>query len=71
MPTSFHCAGVEIAHIATLLGYRGTVLVYNSTQQVDMEQIQDMLHSLEVTSILSAGLAVYTNRGLPHFTNLQ
>lgn len=45
-------AGVEIAHIATLLGYRGTVLVYNSTQLVDVEQVQDMLHSLEVSSIL-------------------
>ncbi len=43
--------GVEVAHIATILGYRGTVLVY-STQILDMEQIQEMLRSLEVTSKL-------------------
>lgn len=45
-------AGVEVAHIATLLGYRGTVLVYN-TQPTDIEQIQQRLLSLEVRSILN------------------
>ena len=44
--------GVEVAHIATILGYRGTVLMYNSSSLVDIEQVQDMLHTLEVSSIL-------------------
>lgn len=44
-------SGVEVAHIATILGYRGTVLVYNSTQLADIEQIQDMLRSLEVSNV--------------------
>lgn len=52
-----HLSGVEVAHIATILGYRGTVLVFN-TQPTDIEQIQKKLLSLEVRSILISSMTL-------------
>ena len=44
-------SGVEIAHIATALGYRGKVFVYN-TLSTDTDFIKENLRSLEIKSIL-------------------
>ena len=53
-------SGLEIAHIATILGHRGTVLVYN-TRPIDIHFIEKKLNNFEVKSILQFMLLPCSN----------